>query len=121
MHRVESMRSAALPRRISVLSRLEDSKKSNRPRRKSELMQVLILVGFMCWLYVYAEILEVDILPYSEMGPRNQSSPCDGLRRWYGKPSRTYNSMKHEVLEWLSQKSWPCNEVMKSSRIGSTK
>ncbi|KAJ6801131.1 hypothetical protein M6B38_199870 [Iris pallida] len=29
--------------------------------------------------------------------------------------------MKHEVLEWLSQKSWPCNEVMKSSRIGSTK
>ncbi|KAJ6837637.1 hypothetical protein M6B38_119900 [Iris pallida] len=55
MHRVESMRSAALPRRISVLSRLEDSKKSNRPRRKSESMQVLILVGFMCRLYVYAE------------------------------------------------------------------
>ncbi|KAJ6813109.1 hypothetical protein M6B38_332165 [Iris pallida] len=72
MHRVKSMRSAALPRRISVLSRLEDSKKLNRPRSKSESMQVLILVGFMCRLYVYAEILEVDILPYSERGPRNQ-------------------------------------------------
>ncbi|KAJ6818421.1 hypothetical protein M6B38_405810 [Iris pallida] len=69
MHRVESMRSAALLRRISALSRLEDSKKSNRPRRKSESMQVLILVGFMCRLYVYVEILEVDILPYSERGP----------------------------------------------------
>ncbi|KAJ6817336.1 hypothetical protein M6B38_412330 [Iris pallida] len=78
MHRVESMRSAALPRRISALRRIEDSKKLNRPRRKSELMQVLILVDFMCRLYVYTEILEVDILPYSERGPRNQSSPCDG-------------------------------------------
>ncbi|KAJ6811468.1 hypothetical protein M6B38_153945 [Iris pallida] len=29
--------------------------------------------------------------------------------------------MKHEVLEWLSQESWPFNEVMKSSRIGSAK
>ncbi|KAJ6808909.1 hypothetical protein M6B38_166220 [Iris pallida] len=66
------MRSAALPRRISALRRLEDSKKSNRPRRKSESMQVLILVGFMCRLYVYAEILEIDILPYSVRGPRNQ-------------------------------------------------
>ncbi|KAJ6808910.1 hypothetical protein M6B38_166225 [Iris pallida] len=66
------MRSAALPRRISALRRFEDSKKSNRPRRKSESMQVLILVGFVCRLYVYAEILEVDILPYSETGPRNQ-------------------------------------------------
>ncbi|KAJ6813281.1 hypothetical protein M6B38_144930 [Iris pallida] len=84
-------------------------------------MQVLILVGFMYRLYVYAEILEVDILPYSERGSRNQSSPCDGLRRWHGKPNRTYNSMKHEVLEWLSQESCPCNEIMKSSRIGSTK
>ncbi|KAJ6807573.1 hypothetical protein M6B38_170820 [Iris pallida] len=72
MHRVESMRSAALPRRISALNRLIDSKKSNRPRRKSKSMQVLILVGFMCRLYVYAEILEVDILPYSVRGPRNQ-------------------------------------------------
>ncbi|KAJ6808912.1 hypothetical protein M6B38_166235 [Iris pallida] len=69
MHRVESMRSAALPRRISTLGRLEDSKKSNRPRRKSESIQVMILVGFMCRLYVYAKILEVDILPYSERGP----------------------------------------------------
>ncbi|KAJ6813282.1 hypothetical protein M6B38_144935 [Iris pallida] len=57
MHRVESMRSAALPRRISALRRLEDSKRSNRPRRKFESMQVLILVGFMYRLYVYAEIL----------------------------------------------------------------
>ncbi|KAJ6791915.1 hypothetical protein M6B38_241945 [Iris pallida] len=72
MHRVESMQSAALSRRISALNRLEDSKKSNRPRRKSESMQVLILVGFMCRLYVYAEILEVDILPYSVRGSRNQ-------------------------------------------------
>ncbi|KAJ6851256.1 hypothetical protein M6B38_261295 [Iris pallida] len=80
-------------------------------------MQVLILVGFMCRLYVYAEILEVGILSYSERGPPNQSSPCDGLRRWHGKPNRTYNSMKYEVLEWLSQESWPCNKVMKSSRI----
>ncbi|KAJ6835191.1 hypothetical protein M6B38_124470 [Iris pallida] len=29
--------------------------------------------------------------------------------------------MKHEMLEWLSQESWPCNKVMKSSRIGSAK
>ncbi|KAJ6808911.1 hypothetical protein M6B38_166230 [Iris pallida] len=72
MHRVESIRSAALPRRISALRRLEDSIKSNRPRRKSESMQVLILVAFMCRLYVYAKILEVDILPYSVRGPRNQ-------------------------------------------------
>ncbi|KAJ6834812.1 hypothetical protein M6B38_333070 [Iris pallida] len=99
MHRVESMRSAALPQRISALRRLEDSKKSNRPRRKSESMQVLILVGFICRLYVYAEIIEVDILPYSERGPRNQSSPCDGLRHWHSKPNRTYNSMKYKVLE----------------------
>ncbi|KAJ6791661.1 hypothetical protein M6B38_243475 [Iris pallida] len=65
MHRVESMQSAALPRRIRALSRLEDSKKSNRPRRKSKSMQILILVGFMCRLSIYAEILEVDILPHS--------------------------------------------------------
>ncbi|KAJ6791662.1 hypothetical protein M6B38_243480 [Iris pallida] len=122
IHRVESIRSAILPRRISVLSRFKDSKKSNRPRHKSESMQVLILVGFMCRLSIYAEILEVDILPYSETGLRNQSSPCDGLRHWHGKPSRTHNSMKQEVLKWLSQEStWPCNEVIKSSRIGSTK
>ncbi|KAJ6798269.1 hypothetical protein M6B38_214285 [Iris pallida] len=121
MHRVESMRSTALPRRISALRRIENSKKSNRPRRKSESMQVLILVGFICRIYVYTEILEVDILPYSERGPRNQSSSCDGLRRWHGKSNRTYNSIKHEVLEWLSQEIWPCNEVIKSSRVGSTK
>ncbi|KAJ6791664.1 hypothetical protein M6B38_243490 [Iris pallida] len=72
MHRVESIRSTALPRRISTLRRLEDSKKLNRPRYKSELMRVLILVSFMCRLYVYAEILEVDILPYTKRGPRNQ-------------------------------------------------
>ncbi|KAJ6851261.1 hypothetical protein M6B38_261320 [Iris pallida] len=48
-------------------------------------------------------------------------SPCDGLRHWHSKPNRTYNSMKHEVLEWLSQESWPYNEVMKSSCIGSVK
>ncbi|KAJ6801132.1 hypothetical protein M6B38_199875 [Iris pallida] len=29
--------------------------------------------------------------------------------------------MKYEVLEWLSQKSCLCNEVMKLSRIGSAK
>ncbi|KAJ6851258.1 hypothetical protein M6B38_261305 [Iris pallida] len=29
--------------------------------------------------------------------------------------------MKYEVLEWLSQESWPCNEVMKLSRISSAK
>ncbi|KAJ6824815.1 hypothetical protein M6B38_380485 [Iris pallida] len=66
------MRSAALSRRISALRRLEDSKKSNRPRRKSESMQVLILVGFMYRLYVYTEILEVSILLYSVRGPQNQ-------------------------------------------------
>ncbi|KAJ6791916.1 hypothetical protein M6B38_241950 [Iris pallida] len=57
VHRVESIRSIVLSRRISALRRLEDSKKSNRPRRKSESMQVLILVGFLCMLYVYAKIL----------------------------------------------------------------
>ncbi|KAJ6798268.1 hypothetical protein M6B38_214280 [Iris pallida] len=82
MHRVESMRSTALPRRMSALNRLEDSKKSNRPRRKSESMQVLILVGFLCRLYVYAKILEVGILPYSVRGPRNEIVALQRAETW---------------------------------------
>ncbi|KAJ6824814.1 hypothetical protein M6B38_380480 [Iris pallida] len=76
------MRSAAFPRKISALRRLEDSKKSNRPRRKSESMQVLILVGFICRLYVYAEILEVSILLYSVRGPRNQIVALRRAETW---------------------------------------
>ncbi|KAJ6851257.1 hypothetical protein M6B38_261300 [Iris pallida] len=82
IHRVESMQSTALSRRISALNRLEDSKKSNRPRRKSESMQVLILVGFMCRLYVYAKILEVGILHYSVRGPRNQIVALRRAETW---------------------------------------
>ncbi|KAJ6817396.1 hypothetical protein M6B38_412630 [Iris pallida] len=84
-------------------------------------MQVLILVVFVCRLYVDAKILEVNILPYLVRVHETKSSPCDRLRRWHSKPNRTHNSMKHEVLEWLSQESWPYNKVMKSSRIGSAK
>ncbi|KAJ6826424.1 hypothetical protein M6B38_271105 [Iris pallida] len=89
MHRVESMRSAALSRRISALNRLEDSKKSNRPMRKSESMHVLILVGFMYRPYIYAEILEVDILSYSRRVRKTKSPPRNELRLGHGKPNWT--------------------------------
>ncbi|KAJ6791917.1 hypothetical protein M6B38_241955 [Iris pallida] len=82
VHRVESMRSIVLSRRISALRRIEDSKKSNRPRRKSESIQVLILVGFLSMLYVYAKILEVDILSCSVRGPRNQIVALRRTETW---------------------------------------
>ncbi|KAJ6807575.1 hypothetical protein M6B38_170830 [Iris pallida] len=82
MHRVESMRSVALPPRISALRRLEYSKKSNRPRRKSESMQVLILVSFMCRLYIYAKILEVDILPHSQRVRKTQITASQRAGTW---------------------------------------
>ncbi|KAJ6822762.1 putative transcription factorisoform X1 [Iris pallida] len=82
MHQVESMRSAAFPQRMSALRRLEDSKKSNRPRRKSESIQVLILVDFICRLSIYAKILEVDILPHSQRVRKTQISVSQRAETW---------------------------------------
>ncbi|KAJ6795711.1 hypothetical protein M6B38_226095 [Iris pallida] len=45
-------------------------------------MQVLILVGLLYRLYVYAKILEVGILPYSVRGPRNQIVVLQRAETW---------------------------------------
>ncbi|KAJ6804883.1 hypothetical protein M6B38_185240 [Iris pallida] len=57
MHRVESIRNAALPRRISALRRLEDSKKSNRPR---EQVRIDASIDFS-WFHVQAIRLRCNI------------------------------------------------------------